>query len=224
MKTDAQLKNDVLQELSSEPCLTANDITVSSHQGAITLEGTVKHFADKYAAERATQRVAGVRAIAQHLVVAPSGIYSLTDTQIAESAGRSLRSHVQVPESIQAIVEDGWVTLSGQAAWAYQREAAEEAIRVLAGVKGLSNNIEMTPDIAGHETFEQVRMSLDRNANIDASHISVTGDIGNIALRGTVHTWAERREAFTVAWNTPGVNAVQNELEVDHFILPKTSV
>ncbi|MFY8199543.1 MAG: BON domain-containing protein [Pirellula staleyi] len=214
MKTDSQLKTEVLNELRSEPSLHVDDIEVNTHNGTVTLSGTVKHFADKYAAERATQRVAGVRAIAQHLVVAPSGIYALTDTQIAESVVRSLKSHVLVPDNVQAIIEDGWVTLSGEANWAYQREAAEEAIRFLAGVKGLSNNIMLTPNIVAHEVFGEVLKSLNRNGEIDASHISVTGDQNTIYLKGTVHTWAERREACTVAWNSPGVKFVQNELEV----------
>ncbi len=214
MKADSQLKTEVLNELRSEPSLHVDDIAVNTHNGTVTLSGKVKHFADKYAAERATQRVAGVRAIAQHLVVAPSGTYALTDTQIAESVVRSLKSHVLVPDNVQAIIEDGWVTLSGEANWAYQREAAEEAIRFLAGVKGLSNNIMLTPNIVAHEVCGEVLKSLNRNAEIDASHISVTGDQNTIYLKGTVHTWAERREACTVAWNSPGVRFVQNELEV----------
>jgi osmotically-inducible protein OsmY len=214
MKSDAQLKTDVLHELRCEPSLHVKDITVQSHLGTITLSGTVKHFADKFAAERAAQRVSGVKAIAQHLVVAPSGVYALTDTQIAESVVSSLKSHVQVPDNIQAVIEDGWVTLSGEANWPYQLQSAEEAIRFLAGVKGLTNNIVLTSSVVAQEVCDEVAKALNRNAEINASHISVSGDQNMIYLKGTVHTWAERREACTVAWHSPGVRAVQNELEV----------
>ncbi len=214
MKSDAQLKSEVLHELRCELSLNVKDITVQSHGGTITLSGTVKHFADKFAAERAAQRVLGVKAIAQHLVVAPSGIYALTDTQIAESVVQSLKSHVHVPDNIQAVIEDGWVTLSGEVPWTYQLQSAEDAIRFLAGVKGLTNNIILKSKAVAVEVCNEVAKALKRNAEIDASHIVVSGDQNTIYLKGSVHTWAERREACTVAWHSPGVRAVQNELEV----------
>ena len=215
MKTDEKLKTDVLEELRSEPSLHVIDIKVLAHDGTVTLSGTVKHFADKFAAERATQRVVGVKAIAQHLIVAPSGVYDLTDTQIAEAVVRSLKSHVLVPEIVQAIVEEGWITLMGEVHWAYQRDAAEEAIRYLAGVKGVTNTITLASKIQSEEVCDEIVKMLSRNAELDASHIKVTGDGNTIYLKGTVHSWAERREACTVAWNSPGVRTVQNEIEVE---------
>lgn len=214
MKPDTQLQADVLHELRYEPSLHVEDIDVQTHLGTVTLSGTVQHLADKYAAERATQRVAGVRAIAQHLVVAPSGIYALDDTQIAETVDHSLRSHVQVPKNAQAVIEDGWITLSGSADWAYQREAAEESIRNLAGVKGVSNNMVLTPKLHANEVCGEILKSLNRNSEVNATDITVISDQDKIYLKGTVHTWAERREACTVAWNSPGVNIVLNEIEV----------
>jgi osmotically-inducible protein OsmY len=214
MKSDSQLQNDVLFELRSEPSLHIIDIKVQTHLGTVTLSGTVKHFADKFAAERATQRVAGVRAIAQHLIVSPSGVYVLSDTDIAETVVRALRLHVLVPEVVQAIVEDSWVTLSGNVSWAYQRDAAEDAIRYLPGIKGIYNSIELSPSLSASEICSEILDALHRNAQVDSSQISVTHNDHVVFLRGTVHSWAERREACTVAWKSPGVRSVQNELEV----------
>ncbi len=214
MKADAKIETEVLDELRSEPSLHFHGIKVQTHRGTVTLSGTVQHFADKYTAERATQRVSGVRAIAQHLVVAPAGSYALTDTQIAEAVVRSLKSHVQVPVGVQAVIEDGWITLSGNADWAYQRDAAEASLRYLAGVKGCTNNIVLTPQLHENEVCGEVIKSLNRNAEVNASHITVTSDQNTIFLKGTVSTWAERREACTVAWQSPGVRMVQNEIEV----------
>lgn len=214
IKTDAQLKSDVLAELLWEPTLQAGNIHVAAHDGTVTLSGTVNHYADKFAAERATQRVDGVKAIAEEIQVKPSGAHKQTNTEIAESVVSSLKWHVWVPSSIQATVEDGWVTLNGDVHWGFQRQAAEDAIRFLMGVKGVSNNITLKPEQKATEVRESIQKSLMRNAEIDASQVTVEANGGRITLSGTVHSWDERREAYSAAWNAPGVTSVENQLTV----------
>ena len=135
MKTDAQLKNDVTEELRWEPTVTSDDIAVATKNGVVTLSGSVPHFAEKGAAERATQRVAGVTAIAEELEVNLSGIHKRKDSEIAQTVVTALGWHVWVPGSVQAIVENGWVTLTGSVAWEFQRNSAEDAVKARSGMR-----------------------------------------------------------------------------------------
>ena len=145
MKTDEQLKNDVIAELRWEPTVTANDISVSAKNGIVTLSGSVPHYAEKCAAERATQRVEGVKAIAEEMEVNLTGVHKCKDSDIAAAVVNTLRWHVWVPSHVQATVENGWVTLTGTVTWEFQRNAAVDSVRYLSGVKGVSNNITLKP-------------------------------------------------------------------------------
>ena len=160
MKTDAQLKSDVIEELRWEPTVTSSDIKVSADQGVVTLSGTVPHYAEKAAAERATQRVEGVKAIAEEMEVNLTGIHKRIDSEIAKVVVDSLRWHVWVPTNVQAIVENGWVTLSGSVTWGFQRNAAADAVRYVSGVKGVSNNITLNRASSQLKSRVQLRRRL----------------------------------------------------------------
>lgn len=214
MKSDEQLKSDVTTELQWEPTLHATDITVSTKAGIVTLSGSVPHYAEKQAAERAVQRVEGVNAIAEELTVNLSGIHKRSDSEIAESVANSLRWHVWVPSHVQAVVEDGWVTLSGEVTWGFQKQSPEDAIRFLSGVKGVANNISLKPTAKATEVKDNIEKALKRNAEIDAARVHVTTDGGKVTLAGFVKSWDERLEATSAAWNAPGVTAVENDLAV----------
>ena len=214
MKTDAQLKKDVIEELRWEPSVTASDINVAIHDGVVTLSGTVPHYADKLAAERSAQRVEGVKAIAEEMEVHPKGDFERKDSDIAEAVVNSLRWHVWVPNHVQATVENGWVTLTGCVTWGYERNSAKDAIRYVIGVKGVSNNITLKPSAQPIAVKDAIEKALKRDAEIDAENIDVSADGGKVTLAGTVTSWDEREEAATAAWSAPGVTSVENNIAV----------
>lgn len=215
MKSDAQMKNEIMEELLWDSTIRSRDITVRAHQGVVTLSGTVSNYAEKSAAELAVQRVSGVKAIAEELEVHATDGRLPTDAQIAESVASTLGWHVWVPSHILAIVENGWVTLTGLATWQYERHSAEHAIKYLAGVKGVSNKIDVKPELMPSEVKHSIEAALKRNAHLQDENISVTTEHGKVTLSGSVRSWDERREAASAAWHAPGVTNVENLITVN---------
>lgn len=214
MKSDAQLKMEVTAELQREPALHANDIIVDAKNGIVTLSGSVPLYAEKQSAERATQRVEGVHAIAEELLVKAKGGHSRKDAEIAQSVADSLRWHVWIPSQVHAVIENGWVTLSGEVSWVFQRDSAEDAVRFQTGVQGVSNRITLKPTVQATAVQSAIDTALKRHAELDAEHIQVTADGGKITLDGSVHSWNERQQAYSAACSAPGVTSVENNLVV----------
>ena len=214
MKTDAQLQKDVMDEIKWEPCATAAQIGVSAANGVVTLNGTVGTYAEKWAVERAAQRVQGVKGIAEEITVKLEGIHARTDAEIAETALTSLKWHVWVPNDIQAIVSQGRVTLKGQVNWEYQRSAAHDSVCYLPGVKGVTNEISLKPKAQPTAIKDAIEKALVRSAEVDAGHVNVETIGSTVTLSGSVGSWNEKDEAGMAAWSAPGVNCVRNNIEI----------
>ena len=214
MASDTSLKRDVENELRWEPSVNEAEIGVAVNKGIVTLTGTVPHFAEKWAAERAVKRVAGVTAVAEELKVKLPGSAQRTDTDIAQAAVQVLEWQVWVPTNIKVKVEAGWVTLEGEVEWRYQRTAAEDAVRYLPGVVGVSNLISVKPKVTAADVETAIQNALARNARLDSDAIRVKAVGGKVTLHGNVRTWAEREEAESVAWSARGVLSVKNDLTI----------
>lgn len=218
MTNSTNLQHVVQEELEWEPSVDASQIGVAAIQsGVVTLTGTVATYAEKVSAERAAKRVSGVRVVANDIEVRPIGSMKRTDTDIAQAVLRALDWDIAVPhEKIKARVDDGWVTLEGEVALQFQRAAAENAVRRLNGVRGVTNQIrlQVRPSAQPAEVKDRIEAALRRSAEIDARGIQVDAKDNMITLRGKVRTWGERDEAERAAWGAPGVLAVKDELTV----------
>jgi osmotically-inducible protein OsmY len=215
MKTDAELKRDVTDELAWDPAVKSNAIGVAVKDGVVTLTGHLDTFVEKHAASRAVRRVDGVKAIALELDVKLEPSHQRSDTDIAASAEQALRWNVVVPKSdIRLTVDHGWVTLHGSVEWDFQRRSVEKAIRPLMGVVGISNEITLRTQPKAAELSRKIEEALTRQAIREAKHIKVGVEGSTVKLTGTVHSWQERDAAQGVAWSAPGVRVVLNELRV----------
>jgi osmotically-inducible protein OsmY len=215
MKTDAQLQLDVIAELKWEPSVNAAQIGVEVKDGIVTLAGHVSSYAEKYDAERAAQRVAGVKALAIEMDVTLPGSSKRNDTDIARSAENTIEWLTYLPnDSVKLKVEGGWITLSGEVHWDYQREAAFSAVRYLMGVTGVSNQIVVKPKVSLSAVKSDIEAALKRRAKSDAQSISVKVQGTDVTLSGTVHSWSERDLASNAAWGAPGVRKVVDNMTV----------
>ena len=215
MKTDAQVQQDVMAELNWEPSVNAAQIGVEVKDGIVTLAGHVDSYAEKFDAERATQRVAGVKALAIEMDVTLPGSSKRNDADIARSAENVLEWMTYLPKgSVKLKVEGGWITLSGEVDWEYQRQTALSGVRYLMGVTGVSNQIAVKSKVSLSAVKSDIEAALKRRAKSDAQNISVKVQGGDVTLSGTVHSWSERELASDAAWGAPGVRKVVDNITV----------
>jgi osmotically-inducible protein OsmY len=160
-KSDVQLQQDVLAELKWEPSINAAEIGVEVKDGIVTLAGHVNTYAEKWNAERATQRVSGVKALAVEMQVRIEGMNNRTDSDIARSVENVLQwTTYLTKDAIKVKVEKGWVTLTGEVEWQYQRQAATDAIRYLMGVRGLSDQIAIKTKVSAPVVKSDIEAAL----------------------------------------------------------------
>lgn len=215
MKSDRQLQKEVSAELDWEPSVNAVQIGVEVKDGIVTLEGQVGSYAEKWDAEHAAQRVAGVKALNIEIDVVLYEPNERYDSDIARAAENVLQWTTALQkDSVRVMVENGCITLSGTVDWNYQRQAATAAVRYLMGVTGVSDQIVVTPKTTIAAVKSDIETALQRRAHDDAKKLSVIVNGSSVTLKGVVHSWSERNLAVHSAWGSPGVRNVVDQMTV----------
>lgn len=213
--SDRTLRDDIMNELDFEPRIKAAHIGVIVEKDVVTLSGHVSSYAEKLAAEDAVRRVRGVRAVATEIEIRHPSDKKIADDEIARRAVDILAWDATVPRNaIKITVNNGRVTLTGNVSWQFERKAAEDQVRKLSGVKGVINNIRMTPSISPADIKVRIENAFRRNAEFEADAVVVSVDGGTVGLDGVIHDWAERDAAERAVWSVAGVTDVRNRLTI----------
>jgi osmotically-inducible protein OsmY len=218
--TDVRLRDAVTRQLDWDPEVDAAAVGVAAKGGTITLTGFIDTYAGKLAAERAVKRVHGVRAVANDIEVRLR--LERTDPDIAQDAARALQLRSTVPESVQVVVHNAHLTLTGRVEWLYQKEVAEEAVRHIRGVRGVANHITAASKAAVRDVRSRIVKALHQNADVDARQITVIVSGDCATLTGTAGTWLQRDAAEQAAAGAPGIARVDNRIAVQSFHDSKT--
>ncbi len=212
---DSTLRQDIIDELDFEPSIDAADVGVAVEAGVVTLTGHVPTYAQKATVEDVVRHVKGVKGIAEEIEVRPFGTHRTADDEIAKRAVNTINWNTSVPsDSVQVKVQNGWLTLTGKVEWQYQKTAAADAVRGLAGLVSVSNQIEVKPHASAFDVKKRIEDALRRNAEVEAKAIKVNVVDGKVTLDGRVNLWSERSAAERAAWSAPGVSLVVDHITV----------
>jgi len=218
MKTDLEIKEDVLAQLAWQPNIDETQIGVTVKEGIVTLTGLVDDFSKKGIIDIAVKSIAGVKAIAEDIEVKHEYKDQYSDEEIAKAAINALEWNASVPsENIIVEVEDGVIHLTGELEWAYQRDFAKRTIEYLIGVKAVVNNIQLKPKSTVVDVKNKIEKAFERAANIDSKNIHVTLDGPTVILSGTVNSMKEKDDAEIAAYKAPGITNVINKLDVAYY-------
>lgn len=209
-----RLRDDVLAELDQDPKVNAARVGIAVEDGVVTLSGTVATLAEKWAVEDAVKRVKGVHAIAEEIAVDLPSTHRRSDTDLARAVTDAIAWDSLLPRDIQATVQDGRVTLRGEADWHYQRAEAESIVRRIVGVRSVTNLVSLRPSVSGTDIRRQIQRAFARCAQFDANRIVIRAEGGKVTLTGTVSSWHEYNEASRAAWAVPGVTFVDNRITI----------
>jgi osmotically-inducible protein OsmY len=210
---DVRTRDAVMRQLEWDPEVDASGIGVAAKRGVVTLTGFIDSYSAKLAAERAAKRVRGVRAVANDIDVRLR--LERTDADLAADVVRALELRSTIPRSVQAVVHNGHITLTGQVNWPFQHRDAEKAVRHIRGVRGVVNRIAVVPQSVQRDVRRRIVEALHRNANLDARHITVTVSDDEATLTGSVGTWLQRESAERAAADAPGITRVENRIVIE---------
>ena len=214
--SDEEIKDNVLAELKYEPSLKTSDIGILVKDGTVTLNGFATSYWEKLNAVRAAKRVVGVNGIADDIQIKLLGSGNRTDGDIAGAATQQINWSGSVPkDSVTVTVRDGWITLEGSVSWWYEKNAAEDTVRYLLGVKGVYNEISIKPLVTAKIIQEDIKAAFKRSSMLDADDVNVSISGNRVTLSGEVRTYSEKQEADRVAWAAPGVMSVDNLITID---------
>lgn len=217
MSTDSEVKRNVEAEINYDAFVDPTDIVLSVNDGVVSLTGYVSSYSQKIQAETDAKRISGVLSVANDIEVRLASIDARPDPDIARDLVAQLKFDVPFSyENIKSVVKKGWVTLDGSLEWNYQREDAEDTARYIKGVLGVTNLIKVSPRVSPTEVKSKIESALKRSAQLDANSITVEANGGDVVLRGSVGSWAEREEAERAAWLAPGVTKLQNNITLSY--------
>lgn len=215
MSGDSELQRKIEQELEWDPSVDARHIAVAVKNGIATLSGYVEQFSDKTHAEQAAERVHGVMAVIDKIELELPGSAHRNDLDIVESALAAMKLNVLIPKDrIKIIAQNGWITLEGSVEWQYQRMAAEDTVRIIRGIKGISNKISIQAEGLKADIKDKIRSALVRNAQLDSNRIVIDVSGNKAILSGHVRSWSEKHQAEAATWAAPGIAAVENNIVI----------
>jgi osmotically-inducible protein OsmY len=213
--TDDQLRGDAEDELLWEPKIDNRAIAVDASDGVVTLRGTVGSFRERREATNAVKRVYGTKSVDDQLQVKLLNEDRRADADVRGAVLQALMLDTLVPDTLDAKVDDGFVTLTGTANYQFERDEAEFVAGNIVGVIMVADEIELVaPSPSAGDVKHSIKRAMKRDAKLDAEGIDVDSANGTVKLSGSVRSWAEHDAAVGAAWAAPGVSSVEDHLWV----------